>query len=50
MSKLIVPFDTYKVNPALDPEGGYAMRLGEQQIVEDVSVYEEVIKEKTLPL
>lgn len=50
MSKLIVPFDTYKVNTALDPEGGYAMRLGEQQIVEDVSVYEEVIKEKTLPL
>jgi len=50
MNKLMVPFDTYAVNPALDPSGGYAMRLGEQQILEDDAVYEEVIKEETLPL
>lgn len=50
MSKLKVTFDTVPVNALLDPAGGYSMRLTEQQIVEDETVYEEVIKEKTLPL
>ena len=50
MSKLKVTFDTVPVNALLDPTGGYSMRLTEQQIVEDETVYEEVIKEKTLPL
>ena len=50
MSKLMVPFETVAVNPRLDPEGGYAMRICDQQILEDDSVYEEVIKEETLPL
>ena len=50
MKKLQVNYDTYPVNPALDPSGGYAMRLTDQQILEDDAVYEEVIKEETLPL
>ena len=50
MKKLQVNYDTYPVNPALDPSGGYAMRLTDQQIIEDDAVYEEVIKEETLPL
>lgn len=50
MGKLMVPFETVAVNPVLDPEGGYAMRICDQQILEDDSVYEEVIKEETLPL
>ena len=50
MSKLQVPFDTVAVPLTLDPRGGYAMRICPQQILEDDSVYEEVIKEETLPL
>jgi len=48
--KTQVPFDTYPVNAALDPSGGYAMKLKDLQIVNDDSVFEEVVKEKTLPL
>lgn len=48
--KTQIEFDTYPVNAAVDPSGGYVMKLKEQQIVNDDSVFEEVVKEKTLPL
>ena len=51
MKKLMVPFETRPVNPALDPDGGFSMAICDQQIIDnDESVYTEVIKEKTLPL
>ena len=50
MSKLQVQFETVAVSPRLDPQGGYYMYLCPQQVLEDDSVYEEVIKEETLPL
>ena len=48
--KTQVPFDTYPVNAAVDPSGCFAMKLKERQIVNDDSVFEEVVKEKTLPM
>lgn len=48
--KTQVPFDTYPVNAALDPSGCFAMKLKDLQIVNDDSVFEEVVKEKTLPM
>ena len=48
--KTQVPFDTYPVNAALDPSGSFAMKLKDLQIVNDDSVFEEVVKEKTLPM
>lgn len=50
--KTQVPFDTYPVNPSLDPTGAglFAMKLKDLQIVNDDSVFEEVVKEKTLPM
>ena len=50
--KTQVPFDTYPVNPSLDPTGVglFAMKLKDLQIVNDDSVFEEVVKEKTLPM
>lgn len=50
MSKLKVPYETRAVNPALDPEGGYSMAICDQQIIEDDTVYEDAIKEDTLPV
>ena len=47
--KLIVYFDTVPINPAVDPRGGYAMKMKEQQIVSGNSVFEEVVLTKTLP-
>ena len=50
MSKLQVPFET---TPVIAPTGemvGYSMHICPQQIIEDDAVYEEVIKEETLPL
>ena len=48
--KTQVPFETYPVNAALDPSGCFAMKLKDLQIVNDDSVFEEVVKEKTLPM
>ena len=48
--KTQVPFETYPVNAALDPSRCYAMKLKDLQIVNDDSVFEEVVKEKTLPM
>ena len=48
--KTQVPFDTYPVNAAVDPSGSFAMKLKDLQIVNDDSVFEEVVKEKTLPM
>ena len=47
--KLIVYFDAVPINPAVDPRGGYAMKMKEQQIVSGNSVFEEVVLTKTLP-
>lgn len=48
--KLIVYFDTVPINPAVDPRGGYALKIKEQQIVSGNSVFEEVVQTKTLPI
>ena len=48
--KTQVPFETYPVNAAVDPSGCFAMKLKDLQIVNDDSVFEEVVKEKTLPM
>ena len=50
--KTQVQFDTYPLNPVLDPSGAgcFAMKLQNLQIVNDDSVFEEVVKEKTLPM
>lgn len=47
--KLIVYFDAVPINPAVDPRGGYTMKMKEQQMVSGNSVFEEVVQTKTLP-
>ena len=47
--KLIVYFDAVPINTAVDPRGGYTMKMKEQQIVSGNSVFEEVVLTKTLP-
>ena len=47
--KLIVYFDAVPINPLVDPRGGYAMKMKEQQMVSGNSVFEEVVLTKTLP-
>ena len=49
MAKIIARFDTKKVNNALDPEGGFSLQLKDRPIYDDTQVFEEVVKEKTLP-
>ena len=49
MAKIQAKFDTYAVNSALDPSGGYTLRLKERPIYDESQVFEEVVKEKTLP-
>lgn len=50
MAKLIAKFDTVPVNPAIDPEGGYLLRLRDRPVYDESQVFEEVVKEKTLPI
>lgn len=50
MSKLQVPFETMPVTSPTGETIGYSMHICPQQILEDDAVYEEVIKEETLPL
>ena len=47
--KIIVYFDAVPINTAVDPRGGYAMKMKEQQMVSGNSVFEEVVLTKTLP-
>ena len=49
MSKLIAKFDTIPVNPELDSTGGYLLRLKDRPVYDESHVFEEVVKEKTLP-
>ena len=49
MAKIQAKFDTYAVNSTLDPSGGYTLRLKERPIYDESQVFEEVVKEKTLP-
>ena len=49
MAKLIAKFDTVPVNTAIDPEGGYQLRLRDRPVYDESQVFEEVVKEKTLP-
>lgn len=49
-NKTEVCFDTYPIPAALGPKGGYAMKIKVQPILEDTTVFEEVVREKTLPL
>ena len=42
-------FDAVPINTAVDPRGGYAMKMKEQQMVSGNSVFEEVVQTKTLP-
>lgn len=49
MAKLQVKFDTVAVNTAIDPTGGYTLKLKERPIYDESQVFEEVVKEKTLP-
>lgn len=47
--KLTVYFDAVPINSAVDPRGGYTMKMKEQQMVSGNSVFEEVVQTKTLP-
>lgn len=49
MGKLIAKFDTVAVNPAIDSEGGYMLRLKDRPVYDESQVFAEVVKEKTLP-
>lgn len=49
MAKIIAKFDTVAVNPAIDPTGGYTLKLKDRPIYDESQVFEEVVKEKTLP-
>ena len=49
MSKILAKFDTVAVNSELDHEGGYTLRLKDRPVYDDSQVFEEVVKEKTLP-
>lgn len=48
--KLVVYFEPVPISPTVDPRGGYALKMKEQQMVSGDSVFEEVVKEKTLPI
>ena len=48
--KLVVYFEPVAINPAVDPSGGYALKMKEQQMVSGDSVFEEVVQTKTLPI
>ena len=49
MAKIIAKFDTVPVNAAIDPTGGYTLKLKDRPIYDESQVFEEVVKEKTLP-
>lgn len=49
MAKIQAKFDTVAVNAAIDPSGGYTLKLKERPIYDESQVFEEVVKEKTLP-
>ena len=48
--KLVVQFDTVPISPLVDPRGGFALKMKEQQMVSGDSVFEEVVQAKTLPI
>lgn len=49
MAKIIAKFDTVAVNTSIDPTGGYTLKLKDRPIYDESQVFEEVVKEKTLP-
>ena len=49
MAKIIAKFDTIPVNSELDPAGGYTLKLKDRPVYDESQVFEEVVKEKTLP-
>ena len=49
MAKVIAKFDTIPVNSDLDPSGGYTLKLKDRPVYDESQVFEEVVKEKTLP-
>ena len=49
MAKIIAKFDTIPVNSELDPSGGYTLKLKDRPVYDESQVFEEVVKEKTLP-
>ena len=49
MAKIQAKFDTIAVNTAIDPKGGYTLKLKERPIYDESQIFEEVVKEKTLP-
>ena len=49
MAKIIAKFNTKPINTHIDPEGGHSLQLQERPVYDDQQVFEEVVKEKTLP-
>lgn len=49
MAKIIAKFDTVPVNTEIDPAGGYTLKLKDRPVYDDTQVFDEVVKEKTLP-